>query len=912
MNKNKPAINPIEILRELSEIPVQCSERNQALTRITQLCQQAMRSRACELALVHVNTGELRRVAFASDDPHTFDGYEEQSLLSASIKRLGVIEAYDLGRQESELIDARLAHRFNVGSLLSHPIRVENRTVGRLTHFSCGIRPFNVNEKRLLEIFARNAMVTMEKFDYQALSERSVRIFNNLMQNLLSLSSADFLQTVAEETKGLLSVPVCIVWKLNEQEGTLSIAAATDSVDAEYRKIILRLSETGFEKSGSSTEIVYIPDISKDKQYLYAPEAKERGWVSMLSASMRVNGRLIGMLDVYTKELHYFRKWERDFFGAFAHHAALSLDKAELLRKTEETDNNQKRLMKLTDIMLQMTAASKVEELLKQLLHAGLELVNADRGWISLLDDKSGELNIVTPEENIPGKRRLRLGKGLTGKALLEERPIRTGNVAECQGSYEKFWDDTQSEMAIPMLIGRAPVRIGREVKLATKPIGVLNIESTLPNVFSKMDEDCLLSLAYQAAIIIDNLDNERKRIQLQNIERKIAGDRDYEQTIQTLLRGITSTLGFEYIIISLINSEQNYIRAEYVKGLASKHEIDKLKEMAVYPLTGNSIHAHVANQGEIFVPDSGDERFHSTIYKKFGLDRMLTVFVPMTSSTDNRPIGIVEAGHQKMSGQYIYERDVQILQNFVDYVVQAFEQKRSGMLDKVSHEFRAPLAGIRNNTSFLQRRINELPEELINTKFEDILTDCEILLHQVGELEHLLGRPSPVSKVEKTLVYRDVIIKTINQLKPIIRERGFDHSHVYYNPADSSRIRMYVDKIKLNQVVFNLLTNSIKYAENNPDEFRINLEIEETRESFTIKFQDWGIGINSGLEEKIFEEGFRTPEAHRMNVNGSGLGLTIARNLIKTIGGNLKLTSNSKPTEFQLVLPKKLSEAPT
>lgn len=919
-------LNQIKILGQLSEIPLRCTDRNQALMKVTQLSKQALHSHACVLTLVNLDKGQLSQVAFASEDEEfedfmaTVNQEENSSLPQAQcisfdlLAKGEVIEKYDLQVDGQGAVSPAIARKFNLSSLLSYPLKFEDRTIGYISHFSSGSSPFRTDEKKLLEIFARQAMVIIEKFDYQLLRERSIGIFNNLLQNLLSLSPCDFLETVAEEAMELLSVPVCIIWKLNEQDETLKIAATAGGVDPEYRTINLKLSEAGFERSSSRRGIAYIPDVTKDpKHYLFSTEAHERGWVSLLSAPMRVKGRLIGMLDVYTKEMRYFRKWERDFFGAFAHHAALSLEKAELLRKTEETDNDQKKLMKLTDIMLQMTAASTVEELLKQFFEAGLELVNAERGWISLLDDKTDELNIVAPSESIPGKRRLRIGKGLTGKAILDEEPVRAGDVnsSEWQGIYEKFWEDTRSEMSIPMLIRRAPVRVGREVELATKPIGVLNIESPKPNIFSKMDEDCLLSLAYQAAVIIDNLESERKRTQLRKIERKIVGERDYEQIIQTLLRGITNTLGFEYVVISWIHWEQNCIRTEYVKGLASRNELDKFKDMAVYPLAGDTIHAQVAKRGEIEVSDSTDKRFNSPVYKKFGLDRMLTVFVPMVSSTDNRPIGIVEAGYQKMHRKHIYERDVQILQSFVDYVVQAFEQKRSGMLDKVSHEFKAPIAGIRNNASFLKRRLNQLPEELINSKFDDILTDCEILLNQVGELEHLLGRSSPVSKVEKTLVYRDVVIKTVNQLKPVIREQGFDPSKVFYNPADSTRIRLYVDKAKLNQVVYNLLTNSIKYAESDPDAFAIRLEVEETNESFIIKFRDWGIGINQGLEEKIFEDGFRTPEAHRMNVSGSGLGLTIARKIMKTLGGSLRLTNNSKPTEFQLALPKKLSEVP-
>lgn len=155
------------------------------------------------------------------------------------------------------------------------------------------------------------------------------------------------------------------------------------------------------------------------------------------------------------------------------------------------------------------------------------------------------------------------------------------------------------------------------------------------------------------------------------------------------------------------------------------------------------------------------------------------------------------------------------------------------------------------------------------------------------------------------SLIVRDIIIKTINQLKPTIIAKGFSIYDIEY-PEIYNRISIFTDKAKVNQVVYNLLTNSIKYAKKDPNQFKIILEIHDRYDELCINFKDWGAGIKFEDRNKIFEEGFRSKEAVQSDVVGSGLGLTIARNIMRQFGGDLVLINLYKPTEFQMILPKR------
>lgn len=907
----------INSLNALSEVPLQYKNRKEALKRICEISKDALDSYACTLTFVDIENKYLTQVACVGFD----EEYEKRvsgKKIKLGLEKNGEILDFEkfaindtivinkLKKNGQGVANPRVAKKYNLDSVLSCPLMSNDRLIGRLNHFSPESNWFTGNDKKLLQIFAHQAVITIERFEHYRLLERSSSILNAISQNLLLSSPRDFLQQVSNKACELLDVPICIVWKLDEKQEKLKIVSATGNVDANFKRIELDLNASGVQQH-LKKKVSYLADVTKDNpNYGHGKEAKERGWVSLLSAPMRVATKLIGMLDVYTKTKRYFKEWEKEVFCSFANYAALSIQKAEDI-------TSRKRLEKLNEIMQEMSEVRQTDKLLELLLDRGLELIGCKRGWISTLDFKTNQLNILAHRDNPPNLRTLNIELGITGKTLREEQPIKVDNVKspEWKEIYEEFWPDTRSELAVPILINKAEVRVGTEIKYGTKTIGVFNIESTTERAFSQADVDILWSLTRHAAIRIERLEFDRKLTKLAQIQKEIVGKQDWDDIFEIVQKAITDTLGYEYVNISLVNSELNCIKSEYVFGFP-KNQVEAFKKLADHPLDSDNIQADIVRTRNIEVPANDDKRFDPKIQKRFNRDQLLRVFIPMLDSSNEQVIGTVEAGYQRNSREFIYEQDIQILQGFVDYTVMALKQRQRGLIDRISHEFRAAIVGIRSNASFLQRRINDLETALIRLKFDDILTDCELLLHQVKDLEYALGRPSPISKFEKTLVFRDVIIKTINQLKPIVLHDGFDASNILINPADIRKIDiLYIDKAKFNQVIYNLLINSIKYAEREPSKFKIEIYAELTKNSIVIKFRDWGIGIRKGLEKKIFESGFRSPEAKSKNVAGSGLGLTISRKIMREFGGDLVLINISKPTEFQVIIPKRLKEVP-
>jgi signal transduction histidine kinase/putative methionine-R-sulfoxide reductase with GAF domain len=588
-----------------------------------------------------------------------------------------------------------------------------------------------------------------------------------------------------------------------------------------------------------------------------------------------------------------------------------------MMHKVSGTE--EEKLQKMIEVMQKMVDASTSEEIWNLLFKGVSLIIDAPHVVISQLDDSTGKLQVIQSEMERQKLPEMSIGKGITGKALQDDKIICVDDVQakEWQDIYVQFWPDTRSEMALPIIVNRIPVRVGREVQMGTKALGVLNLES--PEIaafskFSKKDEERLQLLVQHAATLLDRWDSDQKLKRLRQIEKEIAKQitkqRDTDTIIKNILKGIRDILGFEFINISLVNADKNEIHTEYIDGLLSDDE-HKFKQMASHPLDGRDIQADIVRNRQIEVPELEDVRFDQTIFERFQHEQMIRVFLPMIGVSSSRVLGTLEAGYQRSYRKHIYERDVQILESLADHVVHARERNQSGMVDRIMHELKSPIVGIRSNADFLQRRFKQLPQARIDIKLEDILTDCEMLLSQVGSLEYIFsGRKQPEKlNISRVNVLSEVVLKTFYQLKPIILEMGFSLNSFQYNSGNTRRVIVDTDAVRLNQVVYNLLINSIKYAEPEPDKFQIFIDINDNRDCFIIQFKDWGIGINEQYKNEIFKQGIRTPEAINKNVSGSGLGLAISRTIMRELGGDLTLVRCSKPTEFHMIIPKNFQQ---
>ena len=245
----------------------------------------------------------------------------------------------------------------------------------------------------------------------------------------------------------------------------------------------------------------------------------------------------------------------------------------------------------------------------------------------------------------------------------------------------------------------------------------------------------------------------------------------------------------------------------------------------------------------------------------------------------------------------------VVLFQNVTE--LKELEKLKTNFISTISHEFKTPLTSIMMGTSLL----NDGAVGSLNIEQERILTSIEEDCHKLSNLvDDLLY----MSKIESTDAAYNMEYVSINDLieeatKPFYTQAANKGVRLHLNiPLHLPKV--YVDHEKIIWVINNLMGNALKYT-NNKDEISVVANVQN--EKIYITISDTGIGIPVDYLEKIFEQ-FVQVENSDLEIRGTGLGLFIAREIVRSHGGEIWCESElDKGSRFIFTLPLNNSAAP-
>ena len=224
--------------------------------------------------------------------------------------------------------------------------------------------------------------------------------------------------------------------------------------------------------------------------------------------------------------------------------------------------------------------------------------------------------------------------------------------------------------------------------------------------------------------------------------------------------------------------------------------------------------------------------------------------------------------------------------------------QIKSDFVSNVSHELRTPLA-----------LINMFAETLSmgRVKSDEKRDEYYSIIQQETErLSKIVNKILNFSKIEAHKWEYRFVKTNLNELagniftnyKFHLENKGFE----FLLELADDELEIMLDKEAASEAIINLIDNAVKYSDNKK---HIVIRTGRERKSSFIEVEDWGVGISSENQKKIFDKFFRVTEGSLHNTKGTGLGLTLVKHIMEAHKGEIKLTSTpGKGSSFRLVFP--------
>jgi signal transduction histidine kinase len=220
--------------------------------------------------------------------------------------------------------------------------------------------------------------------------------------------------------------------------------------------------------------------------------------------------------------------------------------------------------------------------------------------------------------------------------------------------------------------------------------------------------------------------------------------------------------------------------------------------------------------------------------------------------------------------------------------------------LGRVSHELRAPLNVIHGYVDLLDQEVHGPVTAKQRADLNCIRAGEKQLLVMISDLlDFLKVQSGQLTYRSSDVPLRELLTGALVLMEPMMQENGLAHLGV----SCGSDVTVRADPDRIRQILFNLLTNAIKFTTPGG---RIRVECDASEDVVRIRVSDTGVGIPPDRLEAIFEPFVQAANGPTGSRHGWGLGLAISRDLARAMAGDLAVASAiAVGSEFTLTLPR-------
>ncbi|RMG73699.1 MAG: GAF domain-containing protein [Chloroflexi bacterium] len=495
------------------------------------------------------------------------------------------------------------------------------------------------------------------------------------------------------------------------------------------------------------------------------------------------------------------------------------------------------------ELMLNVdTMLVRITELVRQrfgFYHAGVFLIEGD---YAILKAASGP----TSEALLAQQHRLKVGgKGIVGFVTGSGEPRISLNVM-ADDVYFKNPDlpGTRSELAIPFRVGN-------------KVIGALDVQSIEENAFDDADVLVLQALADLLAIAIQKLtlhqsvQDYANELEKRVIERtkELAAERaqlrvvldsmsdgvvyTYQNQVRYVNRALCDMLGFE---LDLAETSDIFLRIQHLIN----YEMRDLQP---------KIHEHVEQYG-IW-------RGETTLHRRDGAQFEAGITVTRVERD------------LEMIGTVTVIRDIS--------QEKALQAQKARFVANASHELRTPITNLKTRLYLIKRQPGRYAEHL--KIIEQVTNHMERLVEDLLDVSRF---DRGTIRLEKSKTHVQELIEQVVMLQ---RPEADKKNITLTTDLQETPVYMMLDSARMNQVLTNLVINAINYT---PHDGHILVRLYTQDDQLFIEVIDTGVGISQEHIDNLFLPFFRVSQDR----NGTGLGLTICKNIVELHGGTIQIES--------------------
>ncbi|WP_160069905.1 sensor histidine kinase [Sphingobacterium bovisgrunnientis] len=208
---------------------------------------------------------------------------------------------------------------------------------------------------------------------------------------------------------------------------------------------------------------------------------------------------------------------------------------------------------------------------------------------------------------------------------------------------------------------------------------------------------------------------------------------------------------------------------------------------------------------------------------------------------------------------------------------LKAQEKFRREFLSNISHEFKTPLFAIQGYIETLKDGMIEEDVEMANNFLNKASRNIDRLTYLLNDLDEISKLES--GQISINLEKFDIVELILETVDHLIDKAQKQNIEIVIDLKNNSPIFVKADRQRIQQVLINLIDNSIKYGR---DGGKTKVNIYPLLDQILVEVTDNGFGIEEKNIPRVFERFFRTDKSRSRDIGGSGLGLSIVKHIIE------------------------------